>query len=282
VAAALCTAGANVEHSTVDGSRPLFLGLDSGVDAVALALLAHGASPTRRSTVGVTPLFHATAAGRLAVCRGLLRRGASGNAYNSHQYVGSMVDGSPTEVVAGTNETHPSSPMMLALHLNMLDAVQLMASYGTSLHDLYLIGSSRSSGWRKGRAVSHWVDAVIAERSSPLEIAVGCRDTAAVRDQLCRGRDPHQFPQLFRLSMDPRPWGRAALPSSTLSLLLFAALQPWRSKSHSLFGPHVHTAVSSTLLSVGRMRAAAGVGVRLPNLPSEMWLLIFSFLTRTR
>lgn len=273
IAKALCASGSNVEHPTVDGSRPMFIALESGADGVVLELLQHGASPTHRNVDGVSPLYIALAAGRLGVVRALLQRGADGNQYNSHQYVG-MISSEHTGVVM-KHEKLPSSPMMLALHMNQVESVQLMAAYGTSLADISLLATTQKC-WRKSRAVVRWVSKAMAAHSSAFEIAVGCRLRSAVTHHLRQGTTLHRG--LIQLSVETEPLGHPTTPCKSIRAMLFSAFQPWRPKTHWMFGPAVQTTVLASLLSANRIRH--GKPCELTNLPIEMWYQIFSFLTR--
>ena len=152
--------------------------------------------------------------------------------------------------------------------------------YGTSLNDAYLASASRLR-WRRGPAAAGWVEVAVAAKSTPLEISVGCRLQGAVRHHLRNGVDPRLQSSPFSLTAFarcPRPWNRTSTrPCREIVHLVESAFRPWTPKTHSLFGPTVHTVVLHSLLCA---RRNAHKTHRLPCMPAEMWALIFSFLTR--
>jgi ankyrin repeat protein len=108
IAEMFCTAGADVNAKTEDGSAPLHLAAQEGHAAVTRTLLAHGANVNAQETQGWTPLHFTAQEGHVDVATLLIDGGAD---INSRDHAG-------------------RTPLAVALKVNKLFVVDLLRQRG--------------------------------------------------------------------------------------------------------------------------------------------------------
>ena len=252
IATLLLDRGADLNKARMDGSHPLYMAIQSNSPETAMVLLARGADPNQTNSKGVTPLHLAACKGRLQLAQLLAAFGANLAAtFNGHTAL-VLADGSGLSAI--------------------VDFLQ---------------------------AVATW---------TPLKIAVACRLHAAAKSALKLGLIDPAFTTAAELTNTAsRPagamWpGSPAVCTITTTLATAAAMPVWSPGRHFLYHGGVRISVHTMLLISERLRrrhgaqsggtrrsirqlqhgpTSAGRGSELPVLPSELWLVICSFVLRS-
>ena len=268
-------------------ATPLFMASQENHHEVATLLLDRGADLNKVDSKGRTPLLMASAENHREFLRLLLNRGADPN----------------IAMPCGT------TPLFTASLHGHLESLQLLATFGANLAVKTNRGTTAMAiAIRLGHTtVTDFLQAVAAWQ--PLKIAVACRFHAAAKTALKLGLVDPAFTTAAELATTASSPAGALWPGSpavcglTTALAKAAAMPAWSLGRHFMHHAGVRISIHTMLRIFERLRrrhrahgggtrrsirqlqqdgsAAAGHESVLPVLPSELWLLICSFVLRS-
>lgn len=290
----LLVRGSSLREADNDGYTSLILAACGGNIDLVRFFLENGASLKERNNNGDTALLLAAYCGHRELVEWLLNHGSSLDEKNNTGMgvLISAANGGHLDVVQlvlerlgghSLEETDEGgyTPFLLAAQRGHFPVVQYLAAHGANI---------------KARTTRHDNDAIALSvdcpevqeyirhiwEMDPLQIACEAKMTDRVHTMLLAGVNPIGYnsskssPLALALTAST-VYPNAPQPNEELTKMMKMAVQPWYPSSTGLYGSAFRRTLVTVLLVKNRLERDGS----LPYLPTEIWLHIMSFVSRS-